>query len=311
MRLEFQHSGKYTGSRFTVDEVINSLAAQRELLKSGAYLISHLDQDFRIDEIKILISRIESNSLLWDILVEVYGAYQERLQGTVTSGIEEMFGIDIPAEYEPLVTLGSLAVTYFVARYAYERVTRTKERSQPSVYISGEGNVVIQNIAEIVHQSPEAVERALERAVPPARRKALIPKVADFFRPAKKAPNERIEIIGAPPITAETLREFPSDAELAAVDDSLNIDVEGAMVEIRATDRDRLKTGWSAIVLHDERFPKRLPMDLYPTVDAEKLASHHFVRGNLVVECERGPNGSLKPRRLHLLSYDGADGQPP
>lgn len=310
MKLYFKHSGKYTGEEFNIDEVIGSLSSQKILLTSGVHVIGRIDEDFKVEDVKIYVKRLETNTLFWDILVEVHGLYQERIASEVVGGVEEMFGVDIPADYEPLVSLAALAVTYMVARYAYERVAKGKgPDTPPPVHIHSENSVIIQNIADIVHQSPEAVADAIERAVPPVKRRALIPKVADFLRPSRKEPGEQIEVDGAPPISPEALREFPSDAELASVEDSTLVDVERAWVEIRSTDRDKTKSGWGAIIRDDGRFPKRLPMDLYPTVKAEKLAAFHFVRADVVVECDRLADGTLKPKRIHLLSFDPDSGQ--
>lgn len=45
-------------------------------------------------------------------------------------------------------------------------------------------------------------------------------------------------------------------------------------------------------------------MDLYPTVDQEKLAMHQNVVANLAIECERSASGKLIPKRIHLLSFE-------
>lgn len=216
MIITFRHSGKYTGGRFYIEEIIDSLIAQRELLKAGAASLAEIEGEIEIDDLKIIVEKIETDSLFWDLLVELNAKYQDSITPVVVEGVERMFGVDVPEDMEPLLSLLALAVTYMVARYAYERVLRSKGGGAPSVHITGEGNVVIQNIAQIVHQSPEVVEAALERAIPPGRRRNLISKVADFLRPSRRQSGERIEIVGAPPISPEALREFPSDAALAS-----------------------------------------------------------------------------------------------
>lgn len=108
---------------------------------------------------------------------------------------------------------------------------------------------------------------------------------------------------GAPNIEAQSISEFPSDAELSNVDDTTIIALEGQDIDIRGTDRDRNSTGWGAIIIGDDRFPKRLQMDLYPTVDRETLAGHQIVTANLVVECERKADTNLRSKRIHLLSF--------
>ena len=304
MKTVFKHSGKYTAETFSIDEVIASLSAQKTLIEEGVNFLAELDSDFDLDKVTVRVESIKTGTLGWDLLIEVYGKYQTNIESRVTGSLEEMFGVDIPAEYEGVVTLATLAVTYVVARYAYDRVARARgETSSAAPIITGDNNVVIQQISSIVGQDPLFIEKALERSLPPSKRKSLIPKVADFLRPSKKDKSAKIEIQNAPDIEPQALAEFPSDAELKAVDDSTIIDIEGATLDIRGTDRDKINTGWGAIVMNDERFPKRLPMDLYPTVNPEELAKHQQVKANLAIECERRPDRSLRPKRIHLLSF--------
>ena len=302
---QFKHSGKYTADTFTIDEVIASLSAQKTLIEEGINFLAELDPDFDLDKVTVRVESIKTGTLGWDLMVEVYGEYQTQIEGKVVGSLEEMFGVDIPEQYEGMVTLATLAVTYVVARYAYERVVRSKgDPNSAAPQITGDNNIVIQQISSVVGQDPLFIEKALERRLLPSKRKKLIPKVADFLRPSKKDPNAKIELANAPDIEATALQEFPNDADLSSVDDSTVIDVEGATIDIRGTDRDKINTGWGAVIVGDERFPKRLPMDLYPTVDPEELAQHQQVNANLAIECERRPDHTLKPKRIHLLSFE-------
>lgn len=305
MKATFKHSGKYTAAAFTIDEVIASLSAQKVLLEEGISFLAELDPDFTLDKVTVRVDSLETGSLIWDLLIEVYGEYQTQIENKVIGSLEEMFGVDIPQEYEGIATLAALAVTYVVARYAYDRVMRSKGNNDSvAPVITGDNNVVIQQISSVVGQDPYFIEKALERSLPPSKRKKLIPKVADFLRPAKKDKSAKIELANAPDIEPEALAEFPNDADLESVDDSRVIDIESASIDIRGTDRDKINTGWGAVILGDDRFPKRLPMDLYPTVDPEELAKHQNVTANLAVECERRPDNTLRPKRIHLLSFE-------
>ena len=144
MKTEFKHSGKYTSGTFTVDEVIASLSAQKVLVEEGLNFLAELDPDFTLDKVTIRVDSLITGSLFWDLLVEVYGEYQTQIEEKVVGSLEEMFGVDIPPEYEGLVTLAALAVTYVVARYAYDRVARSKGQSPSAApTISGDNNIVI------------------------------------------------------------------------------------------------------------------------------------------------------------------------
>lgn len=176
--------------------------------------LSELDPDFDLDNVVVRVESIKVGTLGWDLLIEIYGTYQTQIEEKVVGSIEEMFGIDIPPQYEGIVTLATLAVTYIVARYAYDRVARSKgENSSAAPVINGDNNVIIQQISSVVGQDPQFIERALERSLPPSKRKALIPKVADFLRPPKKDPKAKIEILNAPDIGHQALAEFPNDAD--------------------------------------------------------------------------------------------------
>lgn len=311
MKKTFRHKGKYTAEAFTLGEVISSLAAQKVLIEEGVRFLAELDAGFNLDNVIIRVDSVKAGTMGWDLMVEVYGKYQTQIEDKVTGTLEEMFGIEIPPEYEGIVTLATLAVTYVVARYAYDRVARSKGSDATGApVINGDNNIIIQQIGGIVGQDPAAIEKALERALPPAKRKALTSKVADFLRPSKKDKAAQIQIENAPDISPEALAEFPSDADLAGVDDSTSIDLERATIDIRGTDRDSIKSGWGAIIVGEDRFPKRLPMDLYPTVNPEELARHQQVVANLSVECERLADQTLKPKRIHLLSFEEPEADP-
>jgi len=234
LKTTFKHAGKYTSDAFTIDEVIASLSAQKVLLEEGVSFLAQLDSDLTVDKITVKVDSLQTGSLSWDLLVEIYAEYQTQIEQKVVGGLEEMLGTDIPAEYEGIVTLGALAVTYVVARYAYDRVARAKgDRSSAAPSITGDNNVVIQQISSVINQDTDVIEKALERSLPPSKRKKLIPKVADFLRPAKKQSQSKIELSNAPDIGSAMLSEFPNDADLAAVDGSTTINVENASVDIR------------------------------------------------------------------------------
>jgi hypothetical protein len=52
-------------------------------------------------------------------------------------------------------------------------------------------------------------------------------------------------MINAPDLEATVLAEFPSDTDLKAGDDSTIIDIEGAKLNIRGTDRDKKTLDWA------------------------------------------------------------------
>lgn len=307
MLWEFPHKIEYEADARSVDEVVATLLAQKRLIQESALVLPVAFRGYELGAVEIRVVRVAEGSLITELIVQIYGQYQTDIQKAVIEGLEKMIGEDIPAELESLVTLLTLAVVYFIARYTYDLV-RGKKKDQPaSTHIEGNYNTVINIIGTKIGVSGEAVDAAIKDAIPLTRRRSLIKAVTGFLAPAKKNPGTKITADGYGDIPVEVIAEYPNDAELAEIDETRNIDVPGALIEIRALDRDKKKSGWAALVLNDPRFPRRLPMDLYPTVDAEELAHHDTVRGNLVVEGDPRPNGTFRPKRIHLLDFEGRD----
>lgn len=307
MQWEFPHRVQYEASASSVDDVVASLLAQERLLEEGAGIIAGI-AGLEISDVRVRVTGVAAGTLVTEFIVGVYGAYQSDIQDSVVAGVERMFGVDVPEGLEPLVTLGALAVTYFVARFAYDAI-RGKNKDRPaSTHIEGDYNKVVNIIASKLEVDPSFVERAVEGKLIPAKRRSLIRPVTDFLNLARRDKGTGIKVDGYGDIAPETIAEYPNDAELSEIDEAKNLDLPNVELEIRATDKDRSKTGWAAGIIGDKRFKRRLPMDLYPTVNSEHLAKQDRVWADVVLEGETLADGEFKPKRIHLLNYRGGPG---
>jgi hypothetical protein len=302
MELTFPHRVNYRDGTSSIDEIIENLKAQKRLLEQGTRVLDAAIPGLVVENVKVKVVTVAAGSLLTELVVLIYTSYQDDVQDTIVGGIEGLLSVDIPPEYEALVTLLSLAVVYFVARYAYDKVRERKGDRPPSVHIEGDYNTVINVVADKLSVPASRIEHALHDAVPVARRRSLIGSVRRFLKPREDGRISPVEVTGFGVLNEAGIAEYPSDSELSEIDESRNLDIPEATLDIRATDKDRSKTGWAAVIVGDSRFNKRLPMDLYPTVDAEALAKMERVTGDIVVEGERNFQGAFKPKRIHLLN---------
>lgn len=299
---------EYDARNVPLEQVIDSLRAQQKLLHEAVQFLSELAPGAELKIVGIRVNQIRSGSIIIDLLVEIYGFYQTDINNKIIHGIESLMGTDIPAEYETLLVIAVFAVSYFVARKIYESVLKKKESGRSSVHINGNYNNVINIVADTLVVSPQHVEQALEKVVHPSKFRQLVKPVVDFFRPAKSQPGTAIRStnIEMPP---EVFAEFPNEAEVGQLAQTEIIAIPDALIEIRALDKDRNKAGWAAkVVGRPEITDKRLPMDLYPTVDAIALAQNEQVRADLVVEMVRNSKGDLVAKRLHLLAFRQLEG---
>lgn len=302
MELAFPHRVDYRDGTASIDEIIENLRAQKRLIEQGTRVLDAAFAGLVIENVKVTVVAVEAGSLLTELLILMYTSYQEDVQGSVVGGLEGIFGVDIPPEYEALATLLTLAVVYFVARYAYDKIRERKQDRPPSMHIEGDYNTVINIVADKLSVPVSQIESALHEAVPVSRRRALIRSVTRFLKPREDGRISPVEVRGFGSLNEQGIAEYPNDSELSEIDDSRNLDIPSATLDIRATDKDRNNSGWAAIIVGDKRFKKRLPMDLYPTVDATVLARMDRVRGDIVVEGERNAQGVFRPKRIHLLN---------
>lgn len=306
MKVEFPHRVRYTAKNITVEDLIDALEAQKAILHVATEVLEAIDPNFKSDNAVIRINHVQTSSLLIDLLIEIYGAYQDNVENRVVGAIEALLGVEVPEEYRALVTLLALAVVYWVARSVYENVTRKENKlAPPSTNLTGEMNVVINILAEKLQLDAADIERAIGRSLPEKKLHRLINPVRRFFKPAKNNPGSAIEYPDVKKLTTspEAVAEFPSDAQIASVTDVEMRNVENVVLEIRATDLDRTNTGWAGRIVGRKAFKGRLPMDLYPTIDAKALALERRVRADVIVEIVVSEDGSEKPRRIHLIQY--------
>ncbi|KPF73729.1 hypothetical protein IP88_08705 [alpha proteobacterium AAP81b] len=299
-----RHRIEYSAADVPLEQVIEALQAQALLLSEGVAAMSAAAPGSEYRIVSITVSEIKAGSLLIDLLIELYGIYQKDVDAKVIGGLESLTGVDAPPEYEALVTLFMLGVTFYVALAAYSFV-RKKKKELPDrpLHIEGDYNTVIMIIADKLTLTRDAVDALLAERLPQSRMRSLVKPVSDFFRPAKRQPGS---VIKAPGVTVgpESIGQFPIDADLEGVGDTEIVNMPDTLIEIRATDRDRAKQGWAARVIDNPDMPdKRYPMGLYPTVDAEALAALETVRADLAVEMVKDADGSFRPKRLHLLAY--------
>lgn len=294
---------KYSSDKLTLDDVIASMQAQRDIIKTSLEVIEKTQPSIALDSSQIYIETIKTDSKFFEYMILLFGAYQEDVQDVVVNNVESLIGMDIPEFWEPAVTLTTLAVIYFIARYAFDKVHKGSDNSEGQPLINDSFNTTINMIGDVSNVAPDVVEKALHDAIPLTKRKALIKKVADVLRPARSDKGSLIEIGKMNRIPAPEIHEFPSDSEIAGIQETNNIPEIDAKIDIRATDKDRQKTGWGAQILENAKYPKRLPMDLYPNVDAEALAMHDVVVADIVVDVDVDFEGNIRPKKIHLLSY--------
>lgn len=302
MELIFPHAVEYKSAKASIDEAIENLKAQKALIDEAVKFLDRAIPEMTLSDAHITVVKVAAGSLITELLIKLHGSYQKNIDDFIVSGVESMLGKDIPQEYEALVTFAVLAVVYFVARYAYDAVMRKKEIKPTSIHIEGNYNTVITTLSDKVNISVEDLDAAMQAGLPASRRRGLIKSVTKFLRPSSDGTSGPVTVKGVGDIPDGVFSEYPSDSDLADIDDSKNIDLPNVTLDIRAVDRDKNNAGWAAVIVGSEHFKSRLPMELYPTVDASVLAKKETVVADVIISGNRRPDGGFKAKKIHLLT---------
>lgn len=130
MQWEFPHRVEYSADAQSVDDVVAALLAQKRLIEEGAAAFCAVT-GIDLEQVDIRVVNVSTGSLLTELVVRLYGVYQADIGDVLIEGVEGMLGEDIPAEWEAVVTLLTLAVLYFVMRFAYDSIRGRKSKEPP------------------------------------------------------------------------------------------------------------------------------------------------------------------------------------
>lgn len=302
MNITFPYKVDYEQTTsLTLVEIAEAFVANEKLIVKAAALIEEVFDGLNISKAEIQLRSLNYGSLKQEFLVAIVLAFQQDIQESVSVFIENLLGVDVPQEYEWALSLFVLLIVLYGARYIYQKVNPSKEPSA----IQGDYNTVVNLTARTVKVTPEQLEKAVQKVMPPKAQVGLTGPIAKFFRPAKKGGASPITLPGTPGVSTEAVREFPAEADIERIEDSFIENYPDTLVEIRAVDRDKNVRGWAARLPEVAEVAGRLPMRLYPTIEPELVATHERIRADVAVEFRSQGDGEPAPKLIHLIAVRG------
>lgn len=301
--LRFQHGIYYPDNHdVPLSDIAATLLAHERLLPVVADALENLVPGLTIDGRKILLERIERSSLNEAFFVALFVAYQKDLERQVPALIETATGIHVSDQYDSIVTVLFLIALYYGAQAIFGRSKKSSKADAVPVSITGDYATYINIAAEQLATDPASVKAAFDKAVGKKRIASVQRAAVDLFRPAKRGGNGRILPRNAPPISAQTVSDFPDAIALAELDDDIvPVHMPRATLHIRATDRDKTDKGWAGRIECDDVRTKRLPIRLAPGIDPDRLAGLHEPEVEAFLESRFKDDGTTKPVRIHVF----------
>lgn len=222
-----------------IQDITKSLLALEKLSKRFPDMLECLT-DISINGYDIRVQRLESGSLLEDLVVKLYFDDPEKMEQF------KEFLENTPMGKALKWGVGGVLTLLLVSQMMVAYQTFTGDET-PS--IQANHNVIINVGADQLGISPdEAVKLAKVGAS--GNRKKLFQAARDVLRPVEGHQNASLQVPGVDPqsfsYTSEALSEVPFEADVNAAERDL--DYEEVLLQIRALDRDKADAGWWGVL---------------------------------------------------------------
>jgi len=283
-----------------INEVSASLIGLEGILDRVPAFLEEIYPDIDVQIVKIYIDEIKAGSLSERFLVEFFFGSQEDFDQKIRD-LREKFGMDNPKFTRYIVGVAVLALLSSGCWSAYNLI---KPKTVPK-HIEINNNTIINIAAEATQLTTEEIKEIIHNVT-----KDEVEFAKDASRiilPAKNAKNgsiiidnERKAIIThlaiqeTPTVELEHLKEF---------EDEFTEYYENVDIIIRATDKDKNKSGWRVFVPDIDK-KMRLNMHIAPGINKETLSHLDIVKGDISAVYKRKPGKEPKLLLVFLMKIN-------
>lgn len=263
-----------------VGEIARALLALEKIVSSSETVFEGVTA-VEIDKIEVLVAKLESGSLIEDIVIKFFFKDQAGLDAFVAKVRGKTLENGMVGK---TLVVGSVLAAVIGAG-AYYAASMNKSGGQTT--ITANNNVIINIGAGEVGMTPEAFKAVVEAAVKD--KKGLAESTVQLFRPARADRNAAITLDGdnSMSFSPDVIAATPTAVKGHKDEDYKRFsDVD---LQIRATDLDSQKRGWAGVIpgLIDRRIPIKLADNVLPTD-----LNHFQVRADVTVYYKRKARGS-------------------
>lgn len=273
---ESRHHFEYkTREPVPVKEIIKSLQGFERIVAELPHVINALTHDNAILGAELYVERIETGSLLEDLIVRLFFGSEEEFHEWIAR-LRQYLKMDNPTVQKLFIGASVSALILYGVSSALPKDTPEPRAGA----ISGNQGVVIQFIGDHLNLDAEAVQQTIEQAVKD--KKSLARGAVEVVQAGKSDREADLSIDGEDRITIKAAAIQAAPRQYVPPEPDRKVEeYENARVELRALDRDSDTTGWSCIVpgIADAR----IKLILDPAIDREALGREQAVMANIAV----------------------------
>lgn len=288
-----------TQRKFTVHEVIDALSALDPMANATSDVINKLlyvksAKGLRLKNATIFVKKLEEGSWTEDVLIRFFFGSKEEMEKQIDR-IRKNLKID--------KIMNDKVVTCLIMLVALNLLFQScsKESNNP-VHIEINNSGFLSIGSEALGMQPDQLLKIVETSVkskPKKSSKNLQNAALKLFAPIE---NDNGNIVlnndEALVVNGSEIGVLPKEVKIEPDLDILEF--SNIEVFIRALDRDKTESGWSAII--PSLSPKRIKLKISSKIDLKKLASKESIIGSGIAEYEKLEGGKRRYKEYILMS---------
>lgn len=289
--IEVPYKIKFTNKDpVPVDKLVASLLAYEKLIKRVGPFLELACDGLIVDDIDVLVAKIESGSLIQELLVRVIFK-NEKNYDQAKEVVAKMF------ENSPVVQSAlCLGVVAYIG-FGVHNAMQSKGEAPPTTHIEAQQGAIVQ-LGGTMNISKEAIDTILNRTTDKA---AVTKEAIAAIAPAHLDKEASIEFNDSDSLimTPEFVRETPTDYEPP----ELRLDNETLLeteIEIWASDKGSRVKSWAGTV--PGKIDKRIKFVLDDAVDPDKLHGKRNIKADIVIMSEFSiAKKEFIPKKIEIL----------
>jgi hypothetical protein len=302
MDLSIPHQVVYDfDGQASVTEVAKSIIAQDRLLRNSFEVLEELFPNLSFEKPTISVREVSQASPLRTVLyTTVVAVYGQELGEDVPDILNTLFGVDVPADYDSIVSVLVLLIGIYGVDLLWKKLTTGVKDYRA---LRAERDRLLKEAANQASVTEDHLEEAIERVIGKHKR-SVMKAGADFYEPARRHKARSVSVQGAE-VRQEAIEDMPTDVDLAQYEPPTEVEeLERVVVQFRAHDLDRNKA-WAATIA--QVHPNRRPLHLAPDVRPEQLFERSEVIADVLVTSSLDNDGDYVPTLYYLQKVHDDD----
>ena len=304
MEISLKHGVQYEITEaVSVDDLVSSIQAHARLLDQAGKILTDAIPGLNIQSQRVSVLNLRQESPLRELFAfSLVVAFQKELTEEVPQIITDITGLNVPDQYDTLVTVLVMLVAIYGVSKAFDAMFPEK----PKDNLQKAQDSLSKKAAKMLGITVDRLMASVEVLFTGRSRRVLVGASQKVFAPTRAhsgayISDEKGTALVGPEATrdaqaASGLPFEPEDENKPNTDSELYLDVR---IILHAMDRDNKKSGWAGHC--PDLFDDRIKMHLEKNLEPGALFGKNEIQGDILLIREEDEDGEMQPKEFLLI----------